>query len=411
MAEPAAPAAPAPEPTPPAAPATKAPATRATPAATLRQWGRRAARATVHAAPALVGYAALRAVGLVALWWAADAQGRDFWGMLARWDGRWYRQIVEAGYHQAIPVGVDGVLQPTNLAFFPLYPWLVGAVDPAVPGGVAVAQIVVSWVASLAAAWGLFAVGDAVGGRRAGVALALVFAVVPHAVVESMAYTETVFTAFAAWALWAVLRRHWVLAGVLCSLGGLTRPTGGALVVAVGLAALVAVCRRPRDWRAWLGGALAPLGFLGFAGWVGVRLGRWDGYLHVQGDAWGMAFDGGAYTLARLGQVLTQPADLQLVVVSIVLLAGLALLALLPGRAMPWPLVVYAAVVLVLAVGGDGFYHAKARLLLPAFPLLLPVALGLAKARLRTVVVTLGVLALFSAWYGVYLLTIWNRSP
>jgi hypothetical protein len=50
-------------------------------------------------------------------------------------------------------------------------------------------------------------------------------------------------------------------------------------------------------------------------------------------------------------------------------------------------------------------------LLLPAFPLLLPAAAALARAsrvHRRTV---LTALAMGSAWYGTYLLTVWRFSP
>ncbi|WP_091462988.1 hypothetical protein [Micromonospora inyonensis] len=53
----------------------------------------------------------------------------------------------------------------------------------------------------------------------------------------------------------------------------------------------------------------------------------------------------------------------------------------------------------------------KARFLIPAFTLLLPIAVGLARAgraRATTVVVTL---AIFSAYYGGYLMMVWGRSP
>ena len=75
-----------------------------------------------------------------------------------------------------------------------------------------------------------------------------------------MGYTETLFTALAAWSLFAVMRRRWLTAGVLCLAAGLTRSVAIALIAAVGLAALVAVCRRRDGWRPWVGGALAPLG-------------------------------------------------------------------------------------------------------------------------------------------------------
>jgi hypothetical protein len=258
----------------------------------------------------------------------------------------------------------------------------------------------------------LYALGTHLRDTTTGVLLAGLWAVVPHAVVESMGYGETLFTALAGWSLLAVLRARWLTAGVLCLLAGLTRPTGAALVAAVGLAALVAACREPKAWRAWSAMVLAPLGLLGFMAWVGVRLGRADAYLYVQGTAWRMRFDGGADTVQKLGTVVTQPVPLAFVVTTVVLVAGLALLVIGLAERLPWPLLLYAAGVLVLAIGGAGYYWAKGRLLLPAFPLLIPIAYALARSRNRTVpIVVITLLAGLSAFYGVYLCLIWKSSP
>jgi hypothetical protein len=51
--------------------------------------------------------------------------------------------------------------------------------------------------------------------------------------------------------------------------------------------------------------------------------------------------------------------------------------------------------------------NSKARLLLPAFVLLVPVAIGLARRHPATVVLTLTALAAFGAWFGGYALTLW----
>ncbi|MEV7095622.1 hypothetical protein AB0M80_22520 [Amycolatopsis sp. NPDC051045] len=64
-----------------------------------------------------------------------------------------------------------------------------------------------------------------------------------------MPYSEALFRALAAWALVGVLERNWIMAG-------LVRPTAAALVLAVGLAALVAVIQRRDGWRLWVGGLL-----------------------------------------------------------------------------------------------------------------------------------------------------------
>ena len=84
------------------------------------------------------------------------------------------------------------------------------------------------------------------GSRRAGLLLVALFAAAPMGVVLSMAYTEALFCALAVWALVGVLRGQWLLAGLCSAAAGLVRPTGSALALAVGLAALVAVVAAAR---------------------------------------------------------------------------------------------------------------------------------------------------------------------
>lgn len=361
--------------------------------------------------PALALYAGLRCVAVLVLWFAATAHGRDLGSVLGAWDGLHYVHIATHGYPTGLVFRPDGGLFDHDLAFFPLYPGLIAVLNPVLPGGALPAAILVSWAAGLAAAWGLYAVGACLRDRRTGVMLAGLWAVVPHAVVQSMTYTETLFTALAAWSLFALLRRQWLTAGVLCLVAGLTRSTAVALVAAVGLAALIAVCRRRDGWRPWLAGVLAPLGWLGYVAWVGYRLGRADGYLYVQKSGWQVSYDFGRYTLANLIYTLTRQRPLGFYVTTAVLVVALALLVLLVIDRTAWPLVVYTAVMIVAVVGYTGYYHVKARHLLPAFPLLLPIAYGLAAARWSRVVVVFLLLASASAWYGVYLCLFWTGSP
>ncbi|MFF4021056.1 hypothetical protein [Streptomyces sp. NPDC001843] len=55
-------------------------------------------------------------------------------------------------------------------------------------------------------------------------------------------------------------------------------------------------------------------------------------------------------------------------------------------------------------------FPSKPRFLLPAFPLLLPLARHLARSSLRTIAVLLTALAGASVFYGTYLLTVSHRA-
>jgi len=117
-------------------------------------------------------------------------------------------------------------------------------VHAVLPVGLPAAALLVSWVASLAAAWGVSAAVATRYGRRAGIVSAALWGTLPHSVLMNIAYTEALFSALAAWSLWAALTRRWLWAGTLSSLSCLTRPTGIAVAAAVCAAAAVELLRR-----------------------------------------------------------------------------------------------------------------------------------------------------------------------
>ena len=96
--------------------------------------------------------------------------------------------------------------------------------------------------------------------------------------------------------------------------------------------------------------------------------------------------------------------------VLLTLVGSIVLLAVAVRMRLPWPLLVYTAAVLITVWCSDGQIHSRVRLLVPAFPLLLPVALGLARRRTGTAVAVVVAAALVSAWFGGYTLTIWRYA-
>lgn len=355
------------------------------------------------AAPAVLGYVAVRMVGLVALWGAGGYSWPAFWGSLTeQYDADWLLAVASSGYD-------DGRDAPSNLAFFPLYPALVRGVGAVV--GIPAGGLVVSWGAGLACAVAFYAIGRRMGNPAMGTAMAVLWGVLPHAVTQSMAYTETVFTALAAWTLFALLGRQWILAGALTALAGLARPTAAALIVVTGTAMIVQLVRtRGRDWRAWIAGLMAPLGMLGYIVWVSARTGGLDGYLAIQAG-WGSSFDAGRYTARTFLVLLDGDAPLQYLMVSAVIVASVTLAAISASERVRWELQLYGLLVIILALGVAGYYQSKARLLMPAFTLLIPVATWVSRMRPTTRFLVLSVLTLISAWYGTYLLIHAPYSP
>ncbi|MBW8821797.1 MAG: hypothetical protein JF598_27210, partial [Streptomyces sp.] len=81
--------------------------------------GTRTEPALRRAAPALFGYAAVRALGLMTLaLWSAGRDKSAYTLLTARWDALWYTRVAELGYGYEVRLPNGDV--HSNLAFFPL---------------------------------------------------------------------------------------------------------------------------------------------------------------------------------------------------------------------------------------------------------------------------------------------------
>jgi hypothetical protein len=416
------------------------------------------------AGPALLLFLAARAVGLAGLLLLSRRSARYTLHRLAvHWDAYWYLDIARHGYDHAIraPLPGQGHHRYTNLAFFPVYPALIRllhTVLPVLPWGVT--GLVTAGLCSVVAAWGIHAAVAHRYGSRVGTLAVLLWGVGPVAVIESAGYSESAFTALVAWALVAVLKRRWLTAGTLSLLAGLTRPTGVAMAAALFAAAALEVWTELRErgtgrsrldrlyrfvasfgsdpltlgpepgpaagpgsgvavatgraalWRPVGAALVAPLGWLGFVAWTGLRLHHWNAYFQIQA-LWKSRFDFGHTTGADFKMLLTRstPVNLYVPVAGCVLIAAVVLLAATVAQRQPLPFVVLSLVMVVIAIGDAAYFSSRARFLLPAFPLLLPIASGLSRMRNRTVLTAvLASAALVSALYGAYVL-LYAPSP
>ncbi len=375
-------------------------------------------RGVAHAlAPAAV-YLAVRLVGVVVLGLMA-ARGSGLVAELRSWDGVWMLAIASHGYDGVPATLVDAFgrhTADTAYAFFPGYPATVAVAGLLTGGDLVAAALLVSTAAGVVAAYGVVRVTGALhldpdrgGPRWTGLLLVALFAAAPMGVVLSMAYTEALFCALAVWALVGVLQGRWLLAGLCAAAAGLVRPTGSALALAVVCAALAAAVRG-RSGRPVVAAVLAPAGLLGYLGYVGWRTGSPTGWFAIQRTGWGTEFDGGASLLEFVGRTLRGGHEVYDLAVLLALIGSVTLLVVAIRMRLPWPLLVYAAAVLLTVWASDGQIHSRIRLLTPAFPLLIPLAVGLARRRRGTAVAVVVAAALASAWFGGYTLTIWRYA-
>jgi len=177
-----------------------------------------------------------------------EAAGRGFafvpWRALdafGRWDSHWYLDVASGGYALRGPLGSV----QSNVAFFPLYPWLVRgvalALRPALGGAGSLypAALLVSNACALAALallvrLALRLTGSAPAASRA----ALYLVAFPAGFVLSCAYPESLFLALAVGSFLLADQGRFGWAGALGFLAALSRPGGVLVAVAIAWMAL-----------------------------------------------------------------------------------------------------------------------------------------------------------------------------
>ncbi len=144
---------------------------------------------------------------------------------MLKWDGDWYRKIIESGYDVS-----EGAL-----AFYPLLPVLITALQFLTFGllPMLVAALLLNTVALAVALRGLLAVSDHLGLSAAARNLILVLVLTaPAAFTFHLFYTEALFLATAVWAYVFALRQQWPLMALCAALSTAGRLTG-VLIVAL----------------------------------------------------------------------------------------------------------------------------------------------------------------------------------
>jgi Gpi18-like mannosyltransferase len=178
-------------------------------------------------------------LGVVALW-VTSGHAPDFLEPWHRWDAPHYTDIavfgymahdpgnlVAPGYEQVFPGDLD-----LYIVFFPLFPWLVAAVNVLIEAPV-LSAFVVATAASLFVAPLLYRLVAVDLGERLGRSAALFMLVFPTAYFLHIGYTESLFLALAFGSLWLARTQRWWGAGVLGAFAALARVNGLVLIPAL----------------------------------------------------------------------------------------------------------------------------------------------------------------------------------
>jgi hypothetical protein len=274
----------------------------------------------------------------------------------------------------------------------PLYPELI-AVLAHLPGGPAFWGVAISTVAFFAATFFLYELAEDLFDRETARATAIVFAFFPTAFFFNAVYTESLFVALAAGAVWALrVRGNLLLALVFVFFAAETRNVGILVLVPVAYEALVRQRRRPLTTVPAL--LLSAGGFAAWLFFLWRRYGTpfyfqrvdaeiWGRHLrapwHTLARAWNQAVHGAGYTIhpARVFATadggpafkIAAAVDLAALILAVILLA-------LAWRRLPVELWVYSLLVLVPAVISPSPVLAlmsMSRYVLAAFPLFIVV--------------------------------------
>ena len=204
-----------------------------------------------------------------------------------RWDAPHYLDLARYGYNAEGPGDV-----PLFIVFYPLYPWLTGALD-AILGDPLVSGFLVTTVASLFVAPLLARVVGREFGASIGRNAAWFMLVFPTAFVLHIPYTEALFMSVVLGSFLAARHERWWLAGLLGALATLTRVNGLVLIPALAAEALTQWLGDPeRRLRVgWLWIALVPVGFLVYLGVNVAVYGDPFHFLFVQKDHWFKSLD------------------------------------------------------------------------------------------------------------------------
>lgn len=218
-----------------------------------------------------------------------------------RWDSDWYRSIIENGYYFT-----PG--EQSNVAFFPLYPLLVGVLTK-IGLPVVIAGLIVSNIAFLAALYMIGEITRKLYGCSETALRSIVYCLAfPAAFFFSAFYTEGLFLGLSVGVFYSCINKKWLWAGALAGLASATRPSGIILAPIILLLWLDAhnlkfkailakaywtqLCTALKsDWIIVIALLIAPMGLISYMVYLEINFGNWLAFAKAM-EAWNRHFVG-----------------------------------------------------------------------------------------------------------------------
>jgi hypothetical protein len=200
-------------------------------------------------------FVASRIVTTALLLWFAARQDSNAWTdaqpsyfeFAKIWDGHWYFIIALGGYPTELPLTDDGHVAENAWAFMPAYPALVRALMFLTGMDFSVAAVAVSVAFAFASALMFYKLMSLVLPTGTAMFSVVLFCFAPLSPILQLSYAESMHAFLLTAALYLLLRReYWMLLPVV-ALMSLTRPSGLAFALALGLHVLYRWFTRERD--------------------------------------------------------------------------------------------------------------------------------------------------------------------
>ncbi|WP_241979393.1 hypothetical protein [Cryobacterium sinapicolor] len=342
-------------------------------------------------------------------WTGASPGYAEFANM---WDARWYNIVAVTGYPSVLPLTAGGEIAENAWAFMPGYPVVVRLLMALSGAPWAPVAVVVSLAASLGAALLFYRLMRTVQPHTVALFAVVLFCVAPLSPVLQFGYAESLYLFLLILALLLLLERRYVLLFPVIAVMALTRPSGLAFALALGLHCVHRWIARARDpfpvrERMLAASVVVFSGISGLA-WPAIAwiiTGSITAYTDTE-LAWRSAYIGYQelvpFTAWFQGGVWWLGMPLGIVVVSVLILAF--------GLTLFLPAVRRLGVDLRFWLAGYGLYllavffpqSSTFRLLMPMFPLLGAVA------QPRSTLYRVGMVLLFIAGQWGWLLLCWG---
>lgn len=363
--------------------------------------------ALIYGASRLWGWFIFASVGLHQTFspWKNSAMG--YLEFVTIWDADWYAKIAAGGYPAVLPMDANGHVAQNEWAFYPLYPLINGAVSSVTGLSYQLVAPTVSLLFGFGAAWFIYRLceaslqmcGAASGSGQRGQELqttalwataAVSFCAV--APILQTGYAEATGLFFLAWVLYWLVRGRYLLLLIPALGAALSRPVGVPLGAAVGIWWLICWAQQARanspvkalsTTGTQLASALAVCAFAFIhpaLAWA--VTGRIDAYTATEA-AWRA---GGEHVLPfapwyTQSQLYLGPVLGPLVLILLLLTYLLVLCAPVTRRTLHPALITWCAAYALYMLAFFNPQSSTFRLLLPLFPLLLPlVALSASRA-------------------------------